>query len=236
MGEVGRWPLRIGIFGAAVFVLAPVAARLEIVPPIAGFLGFVAGGLIGLFNSIAGVFAFRRDRRRGIVIMALSEIPALALVFASLSGVGRPLINDITTDVDEPPILVYGMGRPANDGRDMVYPESFREQQKAAYPDVKPLHLKEPPDVAFQRALAAAREHPGWEIDSVNEPSRSFEGVATSRIFGFQDDFVVRVRPDESGSVVDMRSKSRDGKGDLGANAARIRSFLEKLAVGAAHG
>ena len=90
------------------------------------------------------------------------------------------------------------------------------------------------PQVRRQRALAAARQRPDWEIDSVNEPSRTFEGVATSRIFGFQDDFAVRVRPDGSGSVVDMRSKSRDGKGDLGANAARIRSFLDELAGGVA--
>jgi uncharacterized protein (DUF1499 family) len=230
MREAGHWPLRVAIFGAAVFVLAPVAARLAVVPPVVGFLGFVAGGLIGLFNSIAGVLVFRHDRRRGILIMALSEIPALALVFASLGGIGKPLINDITTDVDEPPILVSAMGRPANHGRDMVYPEAFSEQQRSAYPDVKPLHLKDPPDAVFQRALAVARRHPGWEIDSVNEPTRTFEGVATSRIFGFQDDFAVRVRPDESGSVVDMRSKSRDGKGDLGANAARIRIFLDELA------
>jgi uncharacterized protein (DUF1499 family) len=232
MREVGVWPLRVAIFGAAVFVLAPIAARLGIVPPVVGFLGFVAGGIIGLFNAIAGVFVFRRDRRRGILVMALSEIPALALVFASLGGIGKPLINDITTDADEPPILVSAMGRPANHGRDMVYPESFGEQQRSAYPDVKPLRLKEAPDAVFQRALDAARRHADWEIDSVNEPARTFEGVATSRIFAFQDDFAVRVRPDGSGSVVDMRSKSRDGKGDLGANAARIRSFLDELARG----
>jgi uncharacterized protein (DUF1499 family) len=230
------WPLRIAVCAAAVFVLGPVAARLGVVPPVTGFLGFVAGGVIGLFNSVTGVFVFRRDRRRGIVIMALSEIPALALVFASLSGVGKPLINDITTDADEPPILVSAMGRPANYARDMVYPESFRDQQHGAYPDVKPLHLKVSPDAAFERALSIARQHPGWEIDSVNEPARTFEGVATSRIFGFQDDFVVRVRPDQSGSVVDMRSKSRDGKGDLGANAARIRGFFAELGSGANHG
>ena len=228
--EVGYWPLRIAIFGAVLFVLAPIGARFEVVPPIVGFLGFVAGGVIGLFNAIAGIFVFRRDRRRGITIMVLSEIPALALIFSSLSGLGKPLINDITTDVDEPPLLVYAMGRPANHGRDMVYPEAFGEQQHAAYPDLKPLHLDEAPDAAFQRALTLARSHPAWEIDSVNEPNRTFEGVTTSRIFGFQDDFVVRVRPDEKGSLVDMRSKSRDGKGDLGVNAARIREFLDALA------
>jgi len=56
--------------------------------------------------------------------------------------------------------------------------------------------------------------------------------VATSDLCRFHDDFAVRVRPDDGGAVVDMRSKSRDGKGDLGANAERIRSFLVDIASG----
>ena len=232
-GVVGLWPLRVAIFGAAAFVLAPVAARFGVFPPIVGWLGFVLGGVIGLFNSVAGLIVFRRgERRRAIAIMVLSEIPALTLVFASLSGLGKPVINDITTDLEEPPNLISAMGRPANHGRDMVYPEASKAEQRTAYPDLKPLHVEGKPDDVFARALALARGKDGWNIDSTNESLHTFEGVATSRIFGFQDDFVVRVRPDGAGSIVDMRSKSRDGKGDLGANAARIRSFLEDLAKG----
>jgi uncharacterized protein (DUF1499 family) len=56
--------------------------------------------------------------------------------------------------------------------------------------------------------------------------------MATSRVFGFEDDVVIRVRPAPagSGSVIDVRSKSRDGKGDLGVNAERIRTFVARLA------
>ncbi len=58
-----------------------------------------------------------------------------------------------------------------------------------------------------------------------------FEAVEVTRIFRFVDDIVVRVRmsPGGNGSVVDVRSKSRDGRGDLGANAARIRAFAAAL-------
>jgi uncharacterized protein (DUF1499 family) len=49
-------------------------------------------------------------------------------------------------------------------------------------------------------------------------------------VFRFVDDVLVRVRPaDGGGALVDVRSKSRDGRGDLGVNAARIRAFAEKL-------
>jgi uncharacterized protein (DUF1499 family) len=74
-----------------------------------------------------------------------------------------------------------------------------------------------------------AQQHPGWQVTYVNGTSRVIEGVATSDLFRFHDDFVVRVRPDDGGSIVDMRSKSRDGKGDLGANAERIRAFFVSL-------
>ena len=52
----------------------------------------------------------------------------------------------------------------------------------------------------------------------------------TSKVFRFVDDILVRVRPgDGGGALVDVRSKSRVGRGDMGVNAARIRAFTEKL-------
>src|SRR5713226_3671547 len=76
----------------------------------------------------------------------------------------------------------------------------------------------------FRPTRAAA-----WRISRAD--ADSFEAIATSRLFGFQDDIVIRVRPDGTGtSRVDMRSKSRDGKGDRGVNAARIRAYMVELA------
>ena len=61
------------------------------------------------------------------------------------------------------------------------------------------------------------------------------EAMATSRLFGFHDDIAIRVRPEADGtSRIDVRSKSRDGQGDLGVNAARIRTFVAALEAGAA--
>ena len=61
----------------------------------------------------------------------------------------------------------------------------------------------------------------------------TIEATATSGIFQFVDDIVIRIQgPDGAGaahSMVDLRSKSRDGQSDLGANAARIRAFVEAL-------
>jgi uncharacterized protein (DUF1499 family) len=230
--DVGQWPLRIAIVAAAASVLGPIAAHFGVAPPLGGFFAFVIGGVVGLLDSVAGVVACRRGAyRRGIATILLGGIPALVLIAGLVGGLGKPAINDITTDLVEPPNLLYAQGQPGNLGRDMVYPEAFKDGVRSGYPDLKPLALPEPPDEAFARALRLAQERPGWEVGFVNGSGRVFEGVATSRIFGFKDDFVVRVRPDGTGSLVDMRSKSRDGKGDLGANAERIRSFLKDLSA-----
>jgi uncharacterized protein (DUF1499 family) len=55
------------------------------------------------------------------------------------------------------------------------------------------------------------------------------EATDTTFWFGFKDDVVVRVRPEGEGSRIDVRSMSRVGVSDLGANAERVRKFLAKL-------
>ena len=96
-GSVGQWPLRVAIAAIVLFVLGPVAAHFDVVPPIAGFGLFVVGGVVGLLNSFAGVVALRRGGRgRAIAAIVLSEIPALLLIYASARGFGKPTINDIT--------------------------------------------------------------------------------------------------------------------------------------------
>jgi len=43
---------------------------------------------------------------------------------------------------------------------------------------------------------------------------------------------VVRVVPALNGSLVDIRSVSRIGRSDLGANAKRVRAFIAALSAG----
>jgi uncharacterized protein (DUF1499 family) len=55
------------------------------------------------------------------------------------------------------------------------------------------------------------------------------EATATTFWFGFKDDVVLRIRPTANGSIVDVRSVSRVGQSDLGANAKRIRAILRGI-------
>ena len=101
-------------------------------------------------------------------------------------------------------------------------------QQRQAYPDVVPLVLEAPADVAFGRALGAARGM-GWEIVAADSSAGRIEATATTAWFGFKDDVVVRVTPEDGRSRVDVRSVSRVGMSDVGTNAARIRAYLARL-------
>ena len=101
-------------------------------------------------------------------------------------------------------------------------------QQRQAYPDLQPVILPLAPQPAFDQALAAVNEV-GWEIAGFNRQEGRIEATDTTFWFGFKDDVVVRLRPAVGGTQVDVRSVSRVGGGDVGANAKRIRNYLLEL-------
>ena len=142
-----------------------------------------------------------------------------------------PVINDVTTTPEDPPRFRKIAALPAHKGRDLSYPAHFSDPQRAAYPDLAPSGLQEPPEKAFPKVEAAARSMAGWEIVSADPSSGVLEAVALTRLLRFRDDVVIELRASGAGSAVHMRSRSRLGRSDFGANAARIRAFLRALAA-----
>lgn len=227
----GRWPLRLSTIGIVAFGLGPLAAKFEIVPPFVGFLLFAAGGALGLVGALGGMIgAFRGATSRRVRALMIGAVPAALLVALGVGGSKYPPINDITTDLSDPPALTRAADLPENIGRDMAYPESFKEIVREAYPDLQPLRLGEPPARVYERSIAIVTSDPAWQTTSAGAGDGMIEATVTSNLFRFRDDVAIRIRPDGEGSIVDVRSKSRDGRGDLGANAERIRWFLAKLA------
>jgi len=186
--------------------------------------GGAAGAVLALVALVAG-------SRRGLAAVAL--VIGLAAVLPpwqlQRSARSKPPIHDISTDTDDPPpfVAVAPLRRDASNPVGYGGPE-IAAQQKKAYPDIKPAILSLPPARAFERALEAAKAQ-GWEIVASVPAEGRIEATDTTRWFGFKDDVVVRVRPEGAGSRVDVRSVSRVGRGDVGANARRIREFLEAL-------
>lgn len=140
-------------------------------------------------------------------------------------------INDVSTDVENPPAL-DGRNGTAGGGPEMTL--ARKDKSRRGYPDlVGGLLLRLEPARAFALAEARARAQTGWSLRRVEPGQGLFTAVAVTRLLRFRDDVTVRIRAVTGGSRVDVRSRSRKGRDDLGANAARIRGFLRDLQAAA---
>jgi uncharacterized protein (DUF1499 family) len=210
----------IAILGLSCLLIGPALAYVRLVPPLTGFMIFASSGLLGLIAVLWGIVGLlRRQGRPALVGLLLGLVPVAGLTALGMTGTGYPRINDITTDLDDPPALA---GAPA-------YPDAFVPIVREGYPDLATLVIDAPPDAVFQAAMELATSRPGWTVELGDARQQIIHGMAETRLFRFRDDLAIRVRARGRQSVVDMRSRSRDGKGDLGANAARIRAFLVDL-------
>ncbi len=192
------------------------------------------GASVAAILCLIGLIVTRRGRVSTGFGMA---IVGLVLSLGLLGMVGNyvrivrsvPMIHDITTDMDNPPAfeVLLAVRQAVPNGADYSGP-NVAAQQKRAYPDIAPAILAMPPPQTFDNALAVAREL-GWEIVAAQSKAGRIEATDTTFWYGFKDDVVIRITPQDSGSRLDIRSVSRVGKSDIGANAARIRTFLDKL-------
>jgi hypothetical protein len=150
----------------------------------------------------------------------------------TLSRLAAYPINDVSTDLDAPPPLDGRDGTPAG-GPPLT--ETRRAKLRRAYPSLLGgLVLPLPPEKVFALAQATARAQARWTLGRVDPAAHLLTAVAVTQLLGFKDDVTVRVRRDGSGSRVDVRSRSRVGRDDLGTNASRIRHFLGELKAAAA--
>jgi uncharacterized protein (DUF1499 family) len=202
-----------------------------------GFIIMLAAilcALIGIVLSIIGFIATRRSSLRsgrgsaiaGLLINLIVLGPPLSLI---INGFRLPPIHDISTDTENPPafVAILPLRKNADNPAEYGGPEVAAQQHKA-YPNVRPAMLDVPPNQAFQRVLTTARAM-GWEIVDTNPTEGRIEATARTFWFGFKDDVVIRITPSGSGSRVDVRSVSRVGTSDVGANAKRIEAFLKRL-------
>jgi len=226
----------------AALLVGAAGAQFEILPTFASFMIFFLGLLLGVVAFALGAIGLLRTRPRsgragrslagfGFVIGGSITILAVGLAVPG-DGERPPTINDITTDREDPPTFVAAVDAAQNRGQDLSYPaQAFASIQEAHYPDLQPIVVSLSAQDARGEAKAVATGL-GWEITWEDPSALRFEATDTTAFFHFVDDVAVRVRPQPVGSIIDLRSRSRMGKGDLGANAKRVRSF--RKAIGAA--
>ena len=114
----------------------------------------------------------------------------------------------------------------------LIWPRinDVRTGETPQYADLQPQRFNQPVEQVFAAALAVVQAN-GWDIRLTEPAEGVIEATATTRLFKFKDDVTITVTREGNGSVVNVRSKSRIGKGDLGTNARRIRAFQAELAT-----
>jgi len=237
-----RWwsrAIQIGAVMAVVMLLiGPLGTKFGVWPFTVGLAMMAGAAVLGAIGLIGGLWGYMIARSKGYVpdkplcgIGALLSAVVLG-VFGSqfLAATSVPSIHNISTDINDPPSFKAVAALRGPDTNPLEYNASvLGEKQSEAYPDVKSLLTDLDRSAALSRSVSVL-EDMGLEIVAADPAGDTVEATFTSFWFGFKDDLVVRIRPQGAGSLIDLRSVSRVGQSDLGANAKRISEFLGRFA------
>jgi uncharacterized protein (DUF1499 family) len=239
---VALWSRSVAIFAATVALLAVLLVRLEIIGPVSALASIgaaVALALVALLLVGAAGVAIWRTGRRGVGAAVGAAFIALITLaypaYLAFQAIRLPVLADISTDLANPPY--FSLSRAAYEAREGFQPRGVatraREQQRAAYPDVEPIVVDLDADEAFALVLRTAKAL-GWKVVDQRPPGgRTGEGhadfVDKSLVMGIDGDVTVRLKPLSGQTRIDLRSASRYGRHDFGANARRIADFAEGL-------
>jgi uncharacterized protein (DUF1499 family) len=232
------WARRIAVFSLAVAALAIIIERadlLEIIPVLVTFGAALVLAMLAILLAFASFVALWINGGPGFAQAIMAVLIGAGLLgypgYLAYKGYRLPAIKDVTTDpIDPPRFEVVARLRPPNSS---LYPGlATAELQKEAWPDIEPLLVNVTPKAAFDGAVAVITKRK-WRIVDSRPPLPNREGhieaIARTPIMGFRDDVVVRVRPAREGAKIDIRSASRYGPTDFGANATRVLGLLDDI-------
>jgi len=201
-------------------------------PPMIAMLS-VATGVIGLVVALmAGI--------KDLWLRAAAPLVVTLVVMGGFMGLRSvatsvPPIHDVATDWSEPLTFSEAVMASRGAGSNLVLPDPLAPDKSRvadvnakACPEAKPAILAEAPAAAYDKVKAALLSV-GLTVMTDDAATGRIEAVATSRLYGFKDDVVARVRAKDAGTQVDLRSVSRVGMSDLGANCKRITAIRAAL-------
>jgi uncharacterized protein (DUF1499 family) len=237
------WSRRLAVFAAAIVAVAIALARFRAVDPSAALTVFAAALVIAAIAVVlAGSAAATiwRDGLRGARQAAFGFALAAALLaypaWLAVVAFALPPINQVSTDLaSPPPFMLSTKARAARAGTEPpALSEETRAAQRAAYSDIETVKVEMDPTEAYRAALGAASDL-GWRLVDAEPPNLAGDGSALieatdrSLFFGLVADIAIRIRPGGTRTAIDVRSVSRLGKHDFGANAERLRRYVAML-------
>jgi len=241
ISRLAIWARRLALFALAVAFLAIIVVRLdfiEIVPGLATFAGAIGISVIGMLFAVAAFVVIWREGLKGLGHALLAFVIGIALIsypaYLGTKAYRLPPLNDVTTDLADPPRFEAIARIRPREANSIAYPgQAAAEVQRTVYPSIAPVQTSSSPAELYEaaRAVVAKRK---WAIIDDRAPQTGrregrIEAVARTALMGFRDDMVIRIRPIAGGARLDIRSASRYGKHDFGANAQRVTSLIEDI-------
>lgn len=253
LGSLRRDPkgwliLLLGLGAPLAFVVAAVGGGIGLWGWQAGLAALPWIALTAVLTLILAIVFIILNRRKGqktrwplLGLGLLGSLGFLAFLIPYVSAIlTLPAIHDITTNLADPPQFSALTLRADNwdnipgaddsDMRGMNPRQRWATVHQDAYPDIRSVRIDQPVAVVIEKAQRLAEDR-GWKIISIDPAAGHLEATDTISLFRFKDDVVIRARAAENGaaSIIDMRSVSRVGVHDIGANAKRVRRFLSDL-------
>lgn len=236
-----RWATRAALFAFGLLVSAVLLFRLFGLPsPVAYNLAAVAMAIAAASiasAAVAAIIIWRTGRPGTARVLfatglsfALLSLPLVLLVWSR----DYPLLNDITTDFERPPQLLAVSELRGPGDNPVAYNRRFAEEQRRAYPDIRPVRIARSSEEA-QALVGDAVKRLKMEIVREVPPDPeagtpgAIEAVSRTLVLGLYGDVAIRVSGDGEQARVDIRSASRFGRVDLGQNAEGVRELIKEI-------
>jgi len=224
------WSLRFVRPVLPTFVIGTLMHRLQLIDSNVFVAALTGAGILSIFALLFGLIAFSRIWQSGDagwrpaswgVVIGLGVVA----LFAGLSFLASmyPVHNDVTTNALRPPALLGTDGVTLDRvGVVAINKDVFGDVDTRQYPLT---------NEQFSPLLEKLVKEFGWKsagsaFQNQSEVTRFYEAHS---LIGFVDDVSIRVRTTAKSVVVDLRSASRFGESDFGANGNRIARFIERL-------
>jgi hypothetical protein len=240
-------------------VIVVRSGALEIVPALSTLAGALVLAVVAILLALGAAISIWFEGVGGLREAVTAFLIGFALIayplFLGVKGYRLPAIYDITTDpIDPPRFDAIARLRP-RDANPITYEGLYAAQlQHEAYSDIEPDLSDSTPQEAYNAAMKVITKRK-WRVVDARPPQGggpqlvdtraprsqqppaptpavrdgTIEAIARTPILGFRDDVVVRIRPTGDGARIDVRSASRYGRHDLGANASRVRNLINDI-------
>lgn len=235
-----KWARRIAVFFLQLLILTAVLHRFfELSTPAAiNLIGVCIAGLalavlIALVSLVRIWFGGQTGAGNDFAALIVGLIGLALPVFFLSKAYLLPHLNDVETSPADPlQFTVLLEQRPADANPLVPQSPEATEIQTEAYPDIGPMLVDRPAAAVFT-VVAETVKQLGWNVVVEEAPGESgvgrIEATDSTLIMGFTDDVAVRVKGTDESTVIDIRSASRYGTHDFGANADRVRAFYEEV-------